>query len=412
MQPAPESFPQQVRRVMGDVRSAVGAVLRELPGDPSRPHEVQKALKLDRKLGWKVSRLVSDADPFAATRFMLAPQALRIFLTAARRKGASDDQIQDVERAARSFDDMIARHAGDRSSFDMLIAGLTPEDRAAADLLHKRLAFQGMSYLLGLQARAHIVALFLNVNPEDNRRVDCVTLSGFVGLRRLREGVPFIVTRLRTVDDDGVDRARARLEPLDPAVDASQGVAVLPEFCAPSDLRLISRAAPGGFTNVELEPAGLGDTAAQTLFVSSVWRGAVSRYRDAHNDTGHSHATVRTPTQTLIMDIVAHRDAFGPIVARSEVYSDVDVGTVLPPTARPLDRLPLTEAAVSLGSGAHALRCPEAPDYERAGQYVFARMGWSADEFEAHRVRVEFPLAPSSVLLSFGLPSAPVDMPR
>ncbi|MGA0173405.1 MAG: hypothetical protein ACO3NL_07125, partial [Phycisphaerales bacterium] len=64
---------------------------------------------------------------------------------------------------------------------------------------------------------------------------------------------------------------------------------------------------------------------------------------------------------------------------------------------RPCDRLPGPTHPDRLGRGLSQSGLREIPFYEAMLAKVFAKVGWSPDQFELHRARVPFPAIPSTI---------------
>jgi hypothetical protein len=396
-------FEADISGAMARVREALATVLDVLPGTVARPHEVSKALGIDKKLGWQIARIVQEHDPFAAARHVPGAGAARTFLRAARKRGVPTGVLDDVAERLAELEQMVQRHAGDRGSFEMMLPAYAAQDRTTLDVAHKKLAFQGNSYLLGVQARTHLVALFLNVS-DDPGLIDAVGVHGLVRLRRLRHTVPVIISRTRHSDDDGRARSGPVSESLDPQTQSEHGAALIPQFCSDPVPRVREHLSADGYVHNELLLEHVGDTAAKTYFGGLISRRAFPRYRDQHNHLGGSHASVRTPAEALVMDLIIREDAFGPIQPEVRTYADHAADPAVPGPGRERDRLDVVENIEELGRDVGALRCPDVPRYVELGRFVFDRMGWDASGFRVFRARIEYPVLPSSVVIQFNLP--------
>ena len=66
--------------------------------------------------------------------------------------------------------------------------------------------------------------------------------------------------------------------------------------------------------------------------------------------------------------------------------------------------LPLKESLIYLGRGAAVMRSRDVPRYEEMVRYAMKRVGWAPGRFHVYRVRIEYPIMPSSVVIHFDLP--------
>src|SRR5215471_17592285 len=93
---------------------AFGRLIECLPGSVRRAADVQRALGLDKALGWQVFRLGSAADPIGAGLFVPRPAPLARVLAAARRCGVPEEAVVDAAETVAAFERLVERHAGDR----------------------------------------------------------------------------------------------------------------------------------------------------------------------------------------------------------------------------------------------------------------------------------------------------------
>jgi hypothetical protein len=112
---------------------------------------------------------------------------------------------------------------------------------------------------------------------------------------------------------------------------------------------------------------------------------------------------VRTPANSLVFDILIHRDLFPtnePL--KPNLYSDLFGGG---PGFyyEESDRLPLHESMQYLGEG-NSVSTPDIPRYSEMLSLAFSRSGFAADEFNAYRLRVEYPTISTTLLVGRKLP--------
>lgn len=153
-----ESFPAHAERTIRTLRQAVGEIARALPGARiRRPNDLANVLGIDPKLAWRVSRVIQCTDPFGAALHVPGRAGMRILIDAAARHGAPPDVLNAAEQAYDQFSELVHVHGGDRRTFDMLISGYVKQDRRRGELHHRKLMFQGMSYVWGVQVRVQAV---------------------------------------------------------------------------------------------------------------------------------------------------------------------------------------------------------------------------------------------------------------
>ncbi|NLG42903.1 MAG: hypothetical protein GX547_06630, partial [Phycisphaerae bacterium] len=147
-------FAAEAESVVCRLRDSMADVIARVPGlTYRRPNDLAADLGLATKLAWKIGRCLDVADPFASAQFVPGPTGMRAFLRAAQRRGVPKPALDVVRQAYEDFRKLVRTHGGTRKSFDMLAAGLAGTDQMRADLEHRRLAFEGNSYIWGVRAR-------------------------------------------------------------------------------------------------------------------------------------------------------------------------------------------------------------------------------------------------------------------
>ena len=147
------AFEADAEAVICLVKGSLSEVIAGIPTlSFKRATDLAVGLGIDSKLAWKISRFVDGTDPFAAARFIPGPSAMKIFLRAAARRHAPPGVISAAEKAFASFRQLVRAHAGNRKYFDMMVAAHATADRGSSDLEHRRLTFEGNSFVWGVQA--------------------------------------------------------------------------------------------------------------------------------------------------------------------------------------------------------------------------------------------------------------------
>jgi hypothetical protein len=400
-------FESEAARVLKQLRTALLEVVNAVPGPKAKPAELQRSLSIDFKLSWRVLKVLSAHGPLAAGPHVPGPGAVRTFLSAAKKAGVNHRLVNAARLAAADFDNLVASHAGDRMVFDSMISALAEtQDARQITMQHRRAAFRAQSHILGLQS--HVQLKCVIVQPaQDPNRVDLVRITGLLSLRQLRPNAPLIVPRISLVNDDGGSLRDGIREPLDPDAGLVDGVALLRDFCSQPPPRFLPGPSELDPEFGELVSQGLGRGAAITFFGGHLVRSAVPRYREDGNPIGANFVRVRIPSEVLFIDLLIREDTYGPLApfsrARAEHFGEL-------PHLRVLDEaqeLEPREPVARLGKGCSVLYTPDVPGYADLGRYVFQRLGADPERFDVYRLRVEYPLLPSTVAMAFELPEAP-----
>ena len=405
-----QPFDEEAGRHIRNLKLALGHVIESLPGERvTRPSELGNLLVLDTMLAWKIWKVINDDDPYDAALYAPGANGMRQFLRAARKRQASEDSLKAAQRAYDAFQVLIRSHAGDRKSFDMMLAGHVTADRARVDLEHRRGAFQHLSYVWGVQARTQINTLFLRPSATPGY-FDAAAIRGFVDLRRIRPNVPWRIARCYTVDDAGALQTAFVREPLDSTGATRTDGTDLPllrDFCSQPLPECRRVDGPHGQVEYQLVEGAVGNAGLLTCMTGEVIRAAEPYYRDAVHQELVLQAYARTPCEMLLYDILVDRRLFPDFQPVLKVYSALFLGDL---DAKPAecDRIPLQETIAALGPGIDGLQTEEAPRYPEMIAYALQRLAWNAADFDAYRVRLEFPPIPASVRIYHDLSEAPV----
>lgn len=397
---------ESLRRLQVSLAGVLGSLS---PVDhPRRAADLQRILLVPAKLAWQIHRVANAGKPLAEATNVPGKAAMRRFLDAASKHGASPKWIDEVAAAYQRFDDLIQLHAGSRTAFDSMIDGFVAGGSDQIDLVHKRAAFKANSHIWGVQAQTQIACFALKPNPENPRRLDTFTIRGLIGLRRLRADAPWTISTTRLIDDKGNVQKSIGREPLDPRSDRDNPIGLIHAFCSQPVPKFRTIAKGSGYVNFELEGGNVGNLSTVTCMNGFIWRGVIPRYREENNRVARYSAKVRTPCESLILDVILHESAIQGIHPIVEVYSD-HRGSDSESPDRHYDMLAMDERVARLGRGSHVLQSPDAPRYVEMAEYGFERMGWERDEFHTFRCHVRYPVMPSSVIMRYDLPEPPSD---
>jgi hypothetical protein len=399
------SFESHAEQVVLRLRTALGAIIDGLPGSVRRPHELQKALGIDKNLAWRIVRVVEAKDAFELGRHIPGRSAMRSFLNAAA-DCVDETLIEAAQKADEGFERLIELHAGDRASMLMMMAGCARRGREQVDVAHRKAAFQGMSYIWGVQASAQLKTDIVHPSAEHRGFLDIASLRGFIGLRRMRPNVPWVIARGRSSDDDGVVRSPMVREPIDTCSGSDQ-VPLLRRFCSqplPQFRRIVCE---HGFVDDELVEGPIGNMGAVTCVTGEVVRNLGSYYRDEHNRWGTVNARLHTPCEVLVFDQFVHEDMFGRIQPKVGLHSDLSGRMWIPVVARERDRLAVQVTAEYLGKGPSVAYTPHVPRYSEMLRYVFGKLGWDGERCDVYRVVMKYPVVPSTIAMTHELPEAP-----
>lgn len=381
-------------------------MLRALGRGASRPRDLTRTLGVHQTLAWKIMRVARSHDLFADAAYIPGVDGLDRFLTAAAACNVPTAHLDRVRQAYTAFQQLVREHARDRASLDQMLTSLADDHRAQADTRSFRKAgFRCASITWGMQTRIRILAKIL-APSETSRQLDLVLIRGFIGMRRIRPGAPLTLARVVVLDNDGHARRAATSQPLDP-VGVQAGVPLLRAFCS-SDLppvRLVP--GPDGVPEQQLGEGPIGERAAVSLFSGEWQHAAVSRYRDEHNTVSNTAVSVRSPIETMVIDLWAHKDIFGRSKPKAMLFGELRGIPWYRQHAGAAERLPLAEDVVTLGRDLARARITGAPIYTDVMNDAFTRRDWNPADFVLHRLKMEYPVIATAMVLQMPLPEAP-----
>ncbi|MCE7974672.1 MAG: hypothetical protein DYG92_10190 [Leptolyngbya sp. PLA1] len=397
--PSLTAFEDHLGAVFGAFRGSLISLLSGAGLSATEPQEMARQLGISRNLTWKISKVAGTADMFQAFLHLPGDEGLEIFVSAVQRRGGSSNHLAAFNGARQEFERLVARHAGDRATFDLILDGMGGRD-AAERLEHSRkLAFRGNSGVWGAQARARSTTVLVLPNGSEPERVDVAMLGGLVDLRRLRPRTPWPIFYKHSFDAQGnPDLAPPPEEPLDPA--SPDRANLLREFCSKNLPAISTVPTPGGVEYV-LDSGPIGNLGKCTCFFGSVFRGRAGRFRTAGDTHAEFVSHIHQPTETLQFDVIVdERLGLGrdpEVLIRGKVGHAGSAHSGLP--------LPFLERAVELPGPRPALESPWVPDYGRLIEWTLSRLGADPALLRAHRLVMKFPPMHATVSLRYELPS-------
>ncbi len=401
---ASHDFPAQVERCAHDVRRSLSEVIAHVPDLVYRkPNDLAVRLALDPKLAWNVGRCTESTDLFAAAHFVPGPTGVRTFLRAAKRAGVAPILLKNAQRAFENFNRLVRQHAGSRKHFNLLLAPYMQIDHTRAEIEHRRLLFEGSTYVWGLLARTTFRTIIMHPGC-DPCHLDAVTMRGFIDFRRTRPGVLWRLHSSVSVDREHRVHTEVTGRPLDPRVDEHDAPLLL-DFCTKPipDFRPV--VSPCGAPEFEFSDDTVGNASRMACVVGEVLPAVEPCYQTDAYDEFSATFNLHTPAENAVFDVFIHRNLFRDVEPmRAELYSDLFGGG---PTVRyePSDRLPLHEQVACLGYGVDVAALSEIPRYSEMLRYALEQMSWEARDFELHRLHMRYPPIATTLMLRRALPA-------
>lgn len=400
------SFLDETAAVLGRVRAGLAEVIAAVPGPVTDSADLYRALRIQKTASWRIFKAATAADPLAAAPHVPTQAVLRKFFEAAAAKGVQPGKIESAARATEDLERLVAKHAGDRATFDSMIGALLDaEESRQISLNHRRLVFRGLKHILGMQAQTLLKFFAIQPAAEDPNVLDLARVEGIINLRQLRSDAPLIVSRACVVSQRG-DIRRVRREPLGTVV-GNERMSLLTEFCSKPLPEFVETEETSDVLQGELVSRGVGQCGAITCFEGHVVRGIGSRYWSEDDPWSCACQKVRTPCEAVILDFLVREGTFGG--NQPQAASCCEHFHELRGENPWMQRsLPTTRETVSyLGRGASVLQTQDFPRYPELARSVFDRLGWNDQAFDVYRCRIEYPVVPSTLMIYFDLPKRP-----
>ncbi len=386
---------QEVRRSLIELYATIGA-------DPQSPQEVSRKFGIHRNLTWKMSRVIGADDPFATLQHLPGDSGLEIALDAFRKAGAPREALQGVEFALRSFDEVVKLHAGDRAHLELMLDSAGLLGTSSALERSRELAFEGLSGLWGIQARAKLTTGFVAPSKTKPDHIDSVIVGGFGGFRRLRSQATWTLFRFSGYNDDGsprvdVDGSDEDIEPREPGAPAR----ILRRFCS-ANLPQLTVTTREDIADYILPSGPVGNMGAFDCYFGHIVRN-LPYFRRPGDERAAFASAITLPIETLVLDAIVHKDL--PIPSPEVVVYGYPNGSPdNPHSHQHRCILPLTEPPVELAGNPPAVVHSAVPRYNEVVNAVYERMGWKASDFRGIRVTMRHPPMSSQVELRWNLP--------
>jgi len=386
---------QGVRRALIEFYGATGV-------DPDAPQEVARRFGINRNLTWKLSRVTHASDPFATLNHLPGNQGMELAIKAFEKAGAPAESVGQLRSAMQQLISVIDEHAGDREHIELTLESMGVFKREALAESGRELAFRGTSMIWGVQARTRVAMGFLAPSKGgDSGDLDYVMIAGLVGFRRLRASAQWRLHRAQIHDDKGGNlRLNDRLEEIEPKKPGDTPM-MFSEFCSPNMPAMQSVPGPDGHEFI-LPGGQVGNRAAFDSYFGYIYRG-LSGVKSVANEFGSVAAALTLPVESMVFDLMYHRDVPIPDNPELLVYGFPHGGPDDPTAQAVQNLLPISEIPAELAGSPPALATPLVPKITKIAERVYARMGWNASEFRGLRVHLRYPPMSTKVVMRWPL---------
>ena len=384
------------------VYNSLAELVAAVPGNITKPRQLEQALSIDYKLAWRVFLVLRANDAINVASLIPKPPSIQKLVAAARAAELADGVITNFQKTVDAFEDTVRVQAGSRLAFDSIVTGMAPaEGKEQIDVVERRTAFRTNSHIWGSQANTYICSVLYVMDRKINR-LNCVKLGTRLGFKRLRPNAPVIAHAFRpprsVLETDDETKA------LDPQVQHRHDAAFLLDFCSKPLPEFKTRTVRDGWVYYELADDAIGQTNAVDLATGTRERRPLDAITDGNSLSVLDGIQFNTPAERLIFDIVIHRPSLGQIqpelIVAAGMAGDKPLASLLEGA-----RFPLRTDFRRLSGGIRAAATPHMPRYVEMLQYACDRVGWNVDDFDLCRAIVQYPILHSTAIMQFKRPA-------
>jgi hypothetical protein len=402
IQTQPDLLVEDCRRALQEVRRTLIELYASVGADPNAPQEVSRKYGIHRNLTWKMSRVMSAGDPFATLQHLPGDSGLEIAIEAFRKAGAPAAALKNVEAALLGFDEVVKLHAGERAHLELMLDSAGLLGTSSALERSRDLAFEGLSGLWGVQAKAKLTTGFVAPSLTKPNHVDCVLVGGYGGFRRLRNQATWTLFRFSGYNDDGTPRgytpdSSTEIEKPGPGHPAR----MLSRFCSPN-MPNLSVTTNEGIADYVLPSGPIGNLGAFDCYFGHIIPN-LPYFKRPGDERAAFASAITLPTEILVLDTIIHKSLLTPGL-EVVTFGFPNGSPENPHSQKHRCSLPIVEPVVELAGNPPAVAHVTVPRYHEVANAVYERMGWKPTDFRGLRVTMRHPPMSSLVEVRWQLP--------
>ena len=392
-------FQEDVTRTILGLRKAIGLVVNQLPQRIENPHDVYQVLGLDKKLGWRIYKIIHEDDLFFAAQFVPGKHSFGRFIKSCKNRGVTTNYLDDALSAVEDFYEIIDIHSGDRQSMDMMLMANSRDGKEQAYNSLRKQAYYAQSHLLGLQAETQLDAWIFGPSKQPGM-LDVAEVKGLFDIRRNRPGVKWVIDTPCFFSGKEHEE-QVFTDSIDPGIKCNllEKVPFLEKYCS-NPLPMLKTVTSHNCGPVyELEDGPVGNTNLIDTVTGTVSRGIFPVQPELGEEHHEVSVKVYTPVQNLVLDLFIHETMAETMAGNPSAKLLFDYYNHGGALAYRSDRdvAPMNIKPMMIGTGTNSAYMPLLPRYSEMLTDVFQCLRWDPDEFIVYRTRVEFPIVPSSL---------------
>ncbi len=397
-------FETEATEVLGGIQDALIQIISCF-GDPVavRPVDLKNLLAVDMNLAWKISHFANSADLFSVGKYLPGKKAVLNFASQAEKAGVPGDTVQALKDSFKELEWLVRSYAGSRKELEIMLAGLSTEERTSNDCLHRRKSFEGNSYTFGVQSDVQLSTCILIASKKNPGTIDICRIKGQVGLYRTRPQVPWRFSVTSILDEEGIVKRTTQSEFLFPR--GIHGPPILKDFSSKELPEFGSVKDRYGQKSFYIKSDEIGIKSAINIFTAETVLNAGHLYRKIVNEGAALQNSSRTPTRKYIVELFLPEEfANSPwqVEMWSLIYPAPDHSAMTPG-----DKLPLSEQPVVYKRGRSPVPLPGVPVYSDLLKECFQRIGRDIKKYSLLRLTMEYPPMPARLDFIVSLPEKP-----
>ncbi len=393
------SFSGRTKVALVDLRNITRVIISSLLGSNITGAALARKLKINTTLSWMLLNFIQSEDVFKGSQYIPARYSFMKFLEKSGKLGVKADYLDKAENSYEAYSSLIKRYTGDRSSFDLILQGMSEEGSRKAFQEQKKQKFLAERFLNGISASTNFN---LTIMPRQAADDSIIEVRGLTNLTRFRESSCNVYKPHSYTVEDQISKEGLTDFPL---------TALALEDDNPGPIPYYSR-----FCSCRMPQP---DTGHQELFIEDIIPEELVDV-DTHINlvTGlrvkePSPELVLTslffwaesnfPCESFIMDSFVHRE-LGIDNPRIRVFNQIDLphNPVCDRAYRKDDkyRFKYDENLIKLTGGALSAQISEISWYSEMVADIFEIIGEKSEEYDLFRVKIEYPYIPSLVMMS------------
>jgi hypothetical protein len=382
---------------IGVLRQAIRDLASAASCDPLRPQEVARRFAINKNLTWKIARVLVAEDAFEAIPMIPGPEGVEIYLRAFEAAGLAASRTDAVRRAVQGFESVVERHFGGRSQLEVVLDGIRSDGNLESS---RRMAFKGMAGVFGLQTRVRVTSQILAPSADRSDVGDYSLIVGLAGLQRLRPIGALPVFRAA----GSVKRGTGQPAPFVTPAGSEAPDYFLRDFSTFPNATVGVKPGLDGRFAIELSEGPVGRIGESDLFFATTARELISLRRGGTDADCSLVTSVSIPSESLLSDLFVHKSIEVLDSLHASIHSTLSQPLSEDPDQRRLSTLPINVAPLVIENLALGFAPSGVPRYEEMVLRAFECLKRDPAEFRLIRVAMEFPPAPSALLLNWALP--------